>query len=224
MLRHLLKMQLHHSDKSHCRQKFGQHRRAGRWEWQAGHWRCSRGNKNQNELVIAVVKNGRTVYLQPAVKLPLMRFMPTLGPQRPAPFFFFAKGMPIPSTLHSNYADGFHIWPRILGTQDESMENEAERWAVMVNNLLRHMWSTYIRTFAYFSSLMHVNVCVLPIPSTFTPFKHSFLSVSHHPWCRVINTLVTPLDNGSKYALSYKVCISASLALCVFPLWVMLLI
>lgn len=117
MLRHLLKTQLHHGDKSHCHQKFGQRRRAGRWEWQAGHWRCSRGNKNQNELVIAVVKNGRTVYLQPAVKLPLVRFMPTLGPQRPAPFF--AKGTPIPSTLHSNYADGCHIRPQIWGTQDE---------------------------------------------------------------------------------------------------------
>lgn len=88
MLRYLLKKQLHHSDKSRCCQKFGQHRRAGRWEWQAGHWRRSRGNKNQNELVIAVVKNGRNVYLQPAVKLPLVRFMSTLGLQQPAPFFF----------------------------------------------------------------------------------------------------------------------------------------
>lgn len=104
--------------------------------------------------MIAVVKNGRTVYLQPAVKLPLVRFMPTLGPQRTAPFL--AKGTPIPSTLHSNKADGCHIQPRIWGTQDE----HGKLGRKVGSNFFCHMWSTYIRTFAYMLSLMHVNVCV----------------------------------------------------------------
>ncbi len=213
-------MQLHHGDKSHCRQKFGQRRRAGRWEWQAGHWRCSRGNKNQNELVIAVVKNGRTVYLQPAVKLPLVRFMPTLGPQRQPRFFFFCQGHA--NTLHTTFE--LRRWMSYLTTDFGNA-----RWAWKINqkggrNCLQfaspHVEHVYTDVCIFFIINARECVCVAH-PFHLPPF----LSGSHHPWWRVINTLVTPLDNGSKYALSYKGSISASLApVCLPSLWVMLLI
>lgn len=58
----------------------------------------------------------------------------------------------------------------------------------MFNHFLHHMWSTYIWAFVHVPSLMHVYVCVLHIPSTFTPFKHSCQDRTTHgeelltPW------------------------------------------
>ena len=45
-----------------------------------------KGNKNQNELVMAVIKYGKGFYLQPVIKLPLLRFMEMLAPQSYNPF------------------------------------------------------------------------------------------------------------------------------------------
>lgn len=45
-----------------------------------------RSNKNQNELVMAVLKYGSDFYLQPVIKLPLLRFMEMLAPTEPDPF------------------------------------------------------------------------------------------------------------------------------------------
>lgn len=46
-----------------------------------------RSNKNQNELVMAVIKNGRDFYLQPVIKLPLLGFMEMIAPQNQTLFF-----------------------------------------------------------------------------------------------------------------------------------------
>lgn len=59
------------------------------------------GNKNQNELVMAVIKYGMGFYLQPVIKLPLPDLWRCL-PHRAKPFFF-AKGMLITSMVHSEY-------------------------------------------------------------------------------------------------------------------------
>lgn len=45
-----------------------------------------RSNKSQNELVMAVLKYGSGFYLQPVIKLPLLRFMEMLAPTEPDPF------------------------------------------------------------------------------------------------------------------------------------------
>lgn len=59
-----------------------------------------RGNKNQNELVMAVIKYGRDFYLQPVIKLPLLRFMEMLALQSQT---LFSKGMLIPYAVHFEY-------------------------------------------------------------------------------------------------------------------------
>lgn len=220
MLQYLLKTQLHHSDKSQCRQKFGQHRRAGWWEWQEGHWRCSRGNKNQNELVIAVVKNGRNVYLQPVVKLPLVRFMPTLGLQQPAPFLPRAHQYP-PHYIR-------------IPQMDDISDSKFGEYKMSIGKLGRKVGCNVQPFSSPHVQHVHMGVCVCAVINARVcvcaahPLHlHTLqiLSGSHHPQWRVINTLVTPSGNGSKYALSYKVRISASLApASLTSLWVMLLI
>ncbi len=49
--------------------------------WMVPQVKEQKGNKNQNELVMAVIKYGKGFYLQPVIKLPLPRFMEMLAPQ-----------------------------------------------------------------------------------------------------------------------------------------------
>lgn len=49
--------------------------------WMVPQCKEQRGNKNHNELVMAVIKYGRSFYLQPVIKLPLLRFIEMLAPQ-----------------------------------------------------------------------------------------------------------------------------------------------
>lgn len=49
--------------------------------WMVWQTKEQRGNKNQNELVMAVIKYSLGFYLQPVIKLPLSRFMEMLAPQ-----------------------------------------------------------------------------------------------------------------------------------------------
>lgn len=49
--------------------------------WTVPQVKEQRGNKNQNELVMAVIKYGGGFYLQPVIKLPLLQFMEMLAPQ-----------------------------------------------------------------------------------------------------------------------------------------------
>lgn len=66
----------------------------------SGKSKNKRGNKNQSELVMAVMKYCRGFYLQPVIKLPLPEFMEMLAPQS---YTLFAKGMLITSIVHSEY-------------------------------------------------------------------------------------------------------------------------
>lgn len=42
--------------------------------WMVPQVKEQKGNKNQNELVMAVINYGRSFYLQHVIKLPLLRF------------------------------------------------------------------------------------------------------------------------------------------------------
>lgn len=54
--------------------------------WMAPRVEEQRSNKNKNELVMAVLKYGSDFYLQPVIKLPLLRFMEMLAPIELDPF------------------------------------------------------------------------------------------------------------------------------------------
>lgn len=136
--------------------------------------------------MIAVVKNGRNVYLQPAVKVPLVRFMPTLGLQQPAPFLPRAHQYP-PHYIRIPQMDD--ISDRKFGEYKMSIGKLGTKVGCNVQPFSSpHVEHVHMGVCVCAVINARVCVCVLHISSTFTPFKHSCQDRTTHseelltPW------------------------------------------